>query len=162
MMKIPVTLNGEQTVLNAEADTKLIEALRKINRVDVKCGCDMGVCGSCTVLLDDVPVPACVIPAVSIRNASIVTLNYFMTTPAYEDIQKGFEHAGIELCGYCDAGKIFGAYHLIARYRNLTRKQIYSLMASLKCKCADESLLTNGVVYASTLKEKRLKKERNA
>jgi carbon-monoxide dehydrogenase small subunit len=162
MMKIPVTLNGEQAVLNAEADTKLIDALRRKNCVDVKCGCSTGVCGSCAVLLDDVPVPACVIYACSVRNSSIITLDYFMTLPAYVDIKKGFEHAGIELCGYCNAGKIFGAYHLIMRYKNLTRKQIYFLMASLKCKCADENLLTNGVVYASTFKEKRQKKERNA
>jgi carbon-monoxide dehydrogenase small subunit len=157
-MKIPLMLNGEQIALNVDADEKLLEVLRKNNCFDVKCGCGTGVCGSCMVLMDDVPVPSCVIPAVAARNSHIITLNYFMTLPDYDDIQKGFERAGIELCGYCDAGKIFGAYHLVTRYKNLTRKQILFVMSSLKCRCADDSLMTNGIAFASTFREKRTKK----
>ncbi|GMO46968.1 MAG: 2Fe-2S iron-sulfur cluster-binding protein [Treponemataceae bacterium] len=160
-MKIPLRLNGVQIVLNVEADEKLFGVLREKNCFDIKCGCGAGVCGSCMVLMDDIPVPACIIPAAAARNSHVITLNYFMTLPDYEDIKKGFEHAGIELCGYCDAGKILGAYHLITRYKNLTRKQIHFVMSSLTCRCADDSLIANGIVFASALREKRIKKERH-
>jgi carbon-monoxide dehydrogenase small subunit len=158
-MKIPLTLNGEQIVLNVDADTKLSDVLRKNNCFDVKRGCESGVCGACMILMDEEPVPSCVVPAVAARNSRIVTLDYFMTLPDYEDVKRGFDRAGIELCGYCDAGKIFGAYHLMTRYKNLTRKQIQFVMSSLRCRCADDNLMINGVVYASTFREKRIKKD---
>jgi carbon-monoxide dehydrogenase small subunit len=158
-MKIPVTLNGEQIVLPANPDTKLLEALRNRNRSDVKCGCNAGLCGSCAILLDDVPVPACIIPVAAARNCTIVTLDYFVTTNEYIPIKKGFEFAGLELCGYCNAGKIFAAHHLISRYEQLTRQQIQFVLASLRCRCTDENLLTNAVAYASTYKEKQEKRE---
>jgi carbon-monoxide dehydrogenase small subunit len=161
MMKIPVTLNGEQVVLSADADTKLIEALRKKNCVDVKCGCNAGFCGSCAILLDDAPVPACSIPVVAARNSTIVTLNHFMTMSAYSDIKQGFERAGIKMCGYCNAGKIFAAYHLITRYEHLARNQIHYVLSSLRCRCTDRNLLANAVVFALSFKEKREKKVQN-
>jgi len=160
-MKIPVTLNGEQIMLTAEPDTKLLDALRKKNLADVKCGCTIGLCGSCAILLDNVPVPACIIPVVAARNSSIVTLNYFVLQKEYSDIKKGFDFAGVELCGYCDAGKIFAAFHLISRYENLTRQQISSVMNSLGCRCTDENLLINAVVYSASFKEKREKREKH-
>ena len=77
-MKIPVTLNGTKTILDAHADESLMKVLHKNGCPSVKSGCSGGFCGACTILLDDKPAAACKIPAGIVRNADIVTLDYFI------------------------------------------------------------------------------------
>jgi carbon-monoxide dehydrogenase small subunit len=160
-VKIPLILNGQNITLTAAPDAKLLDVLRAEGRFDVKCGCRRGLCGSCMILLDDAPVPACVIPVAAARNCSVVTLEHFKTLPVYEDIDRGFRQAGAELCGFCDAGKIFAAYSLITRRERLAREQILCTLSTLGCCCVDENLLTNAVVYAAAFRAKREKKEKN-
>ena len=102
-MKIPIILNGEKTIIDANGDEKLLSVLRNLNLFSAKNGCEEGKCGYCTVLLDDKPVNSCLIPIGIIRDCSIVTLEFFKKTKDYEDIMKGFSQAGINLCGYCNA-----------------------------------------------------------
>ncbi|MDR1786698.1 MAG: 2Fe-2S iron-sulfur cluster binding domain-containing protein [Spirochaetaceae bacterium] len=160
-MKIPLTLNGEPRTIEALADTKLMEALRKEACVDVKCGCCRGLCGACAVLLNDAPVPSCIVPAAAARNCSVVTLSHFKTLPVYDDIDQAFRQAGVELCGYCDAGKIFAVYSLVTRQELPKREEILPALASLECRCVDENLLANAVIYARALRTRREKKDKN-
>jgi carbon-monoxide dehydrogenase small subunit len=160
-MKIPLTLNGVAITINADPDTKLLEALRKENCVDVKCGCGLGLCGACAVLVNLSPVPACVVPVVAVRNCRIVTLEHYKTFPLYEDIQNGFKQAGVKLCGFCDAGKIFAAHDLITRSEHLSREQVEAALSSLGCRCVEENLLVNAVLYAATFKERRENRGKN-
>jgi carbon-monoxide dehydrogenase small subunit len=94
-MIIPVTINDEQTQIDAEPDAKLLTVLRQRGLTDTKCGCLEGLCGACTVLLNNLPVPSCLIPVAALRDASIVTLSHFAKTDFYADIQKAFETAGV-------------------------------------------------------------------
>ena len=82
-MNVPVILNGNKTILEAPADETLMSVLRRIGCASVKCGCGQGMCGSCTVLLNDSPVATCKIPLGIIQNADIVTLEYFERTKEY-------------------------------------------------------------------------------
>ena len=111
-MKIPVTLNGTKTILDAHADESLMKVLHKNGCPSVKSGCSGGFCGACTILLDDKPAAACKIPAGIVHNSDIVTLDYFVKTEEYNIIMSGFQKAGIKLCGYCTAGKVFSAYQI--------------------------------------------------
>lgn len=157
-MNVPVILNGNKTILEAPADETLMSVLRRIGCSSVKCGCGQGTCGSCTVLLNDSPVATCKIPLGIIQNADIVTLEYFERTKEYSIIMKGFELAGIKLCGLCDSGKIFSAYQLVKLNRIPTRDEIYEQVRSLAPCCTDLNTLINGIILALEIRDHGIEK----
>lgn len=157
-MNVPVTLNGNKTILEAPADDTLMTVLRRIGCSSVKCGCGQGSCGSCTVLLNDNPVAACKIPLGIIQNADIVTLEYFERTKEYSIIMKGFELAGIKLCGLCNSGKIFSAYQLVKMNKIPTRSEIREQVRSLAPCCTDLNTLINGIVIALDVRDNGVEK----
>ena len=157
-MNVPVILNGNKTILEAPADETLMSVLRRIGCASVKCGCGQGTCGSCTVLLNDNPVATCKIPLGIIQNADIVTLEYFERTTEYSRIMKGFELAGIKLCGLCDSGKIFSAYQLVKLNRIPTREEIYEQVRSLAPCCTDLNTLINGIILALEIRDHGIEK----
>ena len=150
-MNVPVTLNGNKTILEAPADDTLMTVLRRIGCSSVKCGCGQGSCGSCTVLLNDNPVGI-------IQNADIVTLEYFERTKEYSIIMKGFELAGIKLCGLCNSGKIFSAYQLVKMNKIPTRSEIREQVRSLAPCCTDLNTLINGIVIALDVRDNGVEK----
>ena len=157
-MNVPVILNGNKTILEAPADETLMSVLIRIGCASVKCGCGQGTCGSCTVLLNDNPVATCKIPLGIIQNADIVTLEYFERTKEYSIIMKGFELAGIKLCGLCDSGKIFSAYQLVKLNRIPTRDEIYEQVRSLAPCCTDLNTLINGIILALEVRDHGIEK----
>lgn len=161
-MKIPVTLNDKKTVLEAEPSEKLMEVLRREHLYSVKCGCGRGLCGDCTILLDGHAVPSCTIPVGMVRDSTIVTLEYFQTFPIYSDIINGFAQAGIHLCGYCNAGKIFTAYEVLETYYRPDRAQLYAAINTFDCCCTDRDSLANGILYAVAAKHSREGRHKNA
>ena len=157
-MNVPVILNGNKTILEEPADETLMSVLRRIGCSSVKCGCGQGTCGSCTVLLNDSPVATCKIPLGIIQNADIVTLEYFERTKEYSIIMKGFELAGIKLCGLCNSGKIFSAYQLVKLNRIPTRDEIYEQVRSLAPCCTDLNTLINGIILALEIRDHGIEK----
>ena len=123
-MKIPYRLSDEGVVRDAEPDQKLLYLLRDNGLFSVKCGCEEGFCNCCIILLDNKPVPACILPIAAVRGRSVVTLEHFKTTVDYEDISKGFQKAGVTLCGFCDSGKILTAYQIINKDVRPTKEEI--------------------------------------
>lgn len=152
-MNVTVTLNGNKTILEAPADDTLMTVLRRLGCSSVKCGCGQGSCGSCTVLLNDNPVATCKIPLGIIQNSDIVTLEYFERTKEYSIIMKGFELAGIKLCGLCNSGKIFSAYQLIKMNKIPSREEIREQVRSLAPCCTDLNTLINGIVIALDVRD---------
>ena len=155
-MKIPFTLNNESVVFDAEPDAKLLQLLRKNGFLDVKEGCKGGLCTACTVLLNGIPVPSCLVTAASIRDNRIVTLDYFKKTAEYIDIEQGFAQAEAHLCGYCDAGKILTAFSIITSNPRPTREEIFNEVKHFPCKCTDTDTLINGILFAAAARRNRL------
>ena len=147
-MKFQLTLNGKKVILDAEPGEKLLDILRREKLYSVKCGCEKGHCGNCTILLDNKPVPSCIVTIGSVREREIVTLEYFKSNPLYNNIIQGFNTAGIHMCGWCNAGKIFAAYSVLSRYHRPDRSAIYSAIQGLDACCADSESLANGILYA--------------
>lgn len=155
-MKIPLTVNEQQIIVEADCDEPLLTVLRRNKIISVKKGCTEGRCGVCTVLLNNKPVPSCILAVAAVRTDSIITLEYFSKkNPLYTDILTGFEQAGIHLCGYCNAGKIFAAYDIISSNRALTREIIRKETAHLICQCTDQDTLINGILLAANAQIKR-------
>lgn len=147
-MKISLTLNSEKITLDYSPDKTLMNILRDQGCLSIKSGCGKGFCGSCTVLMDGNPVPSCKVPLGLARNSEIITLEYFTKTSEYKSIMSGFKKAGISLCGYCNAGKIFGTYRILCMAKKMEREDIAQELKSLSPCCVDMDTLINGVAYA--------------
>lgn len=160
-MKIPIILNGEKTIIDANGDEKLLSVLRNLNLFSAKNGCEEGKCGYCTVLLDDRPVNSCLIPIGIIRDCSVVTLEFFKKTKDYEDIMKGFSQAGINLCGYCNASRILSVYALLKRVYRPSKEDLIEIANEIKCTCTDSSTFINGILFATANKHESEGRKKN-
>lgn len=167
-MDIPVKLNGESIKLSVPSDEMLCTVLRARGLLSVKCGCMKGMCGACTVMLDGMPVPSCIVPVAIVRDSEVTTLEAFAKTDRerYNDIIEGFKMAGIKLCGFCDAGKIFAAEHILHTYMGLPANGlpansaipfdiIYKEMQHLTPCCASIEQLAQGITFAAGVRTYR-------
>ncbi|MDR2897445.1 MAG: 2Fe-2S iron-sulfur cluster binding domain-containing protein [Spirochaetaceae bacterium] len=156
-MKIPFILNSESVIAEAEPGERLLSILRNRFRLaGTKEGCIAGRCGSCMVLLDGSPVSSCLIPISIIKDCEIVTLEYFSQTPEYADITNGFRQTGIELCGFCNAGKIFTAHEILSKNLRPTKEEVREQLTGNDCTCVNTEQLIAGIRLAGALKRKRL------
>ncbi|WP_294428110.1 (2Fe-2S)-binding protein [uncultured Treponema sp.] len=154
-MKIPVILNSEKRILDAKPTEPLLDVLRKNGLLSVKEGCTKGLCGSCTVLLDEKPVSSCIIPVGIVRNATIETLEFFLMTKEGEDIISGFKQAGVNMCGYCNSARVFSTYALLKKVYRPTSEELEQLADCIKCNCTDRKTFINGVIYATANRHER-------
>jgi len=159
-MKVPIILNGENTILEGQPDETLLKYLQRNGDHSTKGGCLSGTCGVCTILVNDKTAAACKLPIAILRNMEIKTLDYFEKSPEYDSIIKGFKKAGItHLCGYCNAGKIFSAYQVLKINKKLTRKEIGDQVRNLAPCCVDFDTLINGIIYAISINDTKQKRQ---
>lgn len=159
-MKIPLYINDVSVVLDTAPDVLLNTVLRENSILSPKKGCEKGFCGLCTVLIDNKPVPSCIVPIASVRGCRIVTLEHFRKTDDYKDIEKAFKTAKLELCGYCNAAKIFAAYEVICKYPYPTYEKIYSYVTHFKCNCCETESLIKAIGMASVFRTRRLQESK--
>ncbi|MDR3333827.1 MAG: 2Fe-2S iron-sulfur cluster binding domain-containing protein [Treponema sp.] len=156
-MTIGFILNGEAVVVHTEADRRLIDILRETFGLSgAKRGCLSGHCGACSVIMNGAVVPACIVPAFRIRDQTIITIEGFSQTDAYQDLRSGFQEAGVELCGYCDAGKILIAEALLAKNPRPARHVILAGFSGIQCRCTEPEDLVKGVLAAVDIRRRRL------
>lgn len=146
-MKVKFKLNGKEVRIDAEPNERLAYVLRRqFGLKSVKLGSPDGLCGSSILLMNDKPVPSCLIPIFNVEGTEIITLEYFKTLEDYVQIKNCFAQAGVNFCGYCDAGKIFLTYAIMnsgfdSERKDFTEKVKKYYSASL-CRCtALEDLL---------------------
>ena len=150
-MKIPIIINNTKTVIESQPDKSLLSVLRSMKLFDTKTGCAQGICGNYTILLNGKPVPSCKIPVAIVKDQTVTTLEYFKQTEIYSNIIKGFSKAGIKMCGYCNAGKIFAAYSIITSGKKPVKQFIYEHIKNLSLCCTDTKTLAEGIIYACDL-----------
>lgn len=137
-MRIRFQLNKTAVEIDADADERLVNVLRRnFSLQSMKKSCMQGVCGSCTVLLDNHPVPSCMIPVFAVEGKEIITLELFQTTEEYRTIMSAFEDEGITLCGFCTAGTVFTAYTLLQKHGNPSEAHIRNAYIGTVCRCTD-------------------------
>lgn len=154
-MTITVNLNGTDKDFDINPSDTLLDVLRRNSFIMQKKGCGKGSCGCCTVLLNDKPVASCKVPAVLVQGCEIITLDSFKKTQEYNDIMKGFKKAGIDLCGYCNSGKIFLTYQILKMPKIPLKSEITNLLKNLAPCCTDLETLVNGVLYTLAIRKKQ-------
>ncbi len=133
-MEITLTLNGKKLTRMVEADTVLLDFLRKEGCYSVKRGCDTTNCGLCTVFMDDKPVLSCAILAARAADHSIVTMEGMQQEAA--EFGAFIADQGAEQCGFCNPGMIMNAIALLRENSEPTEEEIKEFLAGNLCRCS--------------------------
>jgi carbon-monoxide dehydrogenase small subunit len=139
-------LNGRRETLEVAPYEILLEVLR--NRLGVKspkCGCDRGDCGTCTVMIDGMTVRSCLVLAIEIDGAEIVTLEGLMSDGELTPLQKSFlEHNSFQ-CGFCAPGMILSSAELLAKNPRPSTQEIKEALSGNLCRCTGYSPIIEAI-----------------
>jgi aerobic carbon-monoxide dehydrogenase small subunit len=136
MPEVVLNVNNERHVIDVEARCTLADALRdRCATTSVNIGCEHGVCGACTVLIEDEPARACLLFAVQLQGKSIRTVEGLAKQGRLHELQKAFmEHHALQ-CGFCTPGFLMLATWLVERRSEVSEDEIRDLVASNLCRC---------------------------
>jgi aerobic carbon-monoxide dehydrogenase small subunit len=135
-VKINFELNGKSTSLEIEPRETLAEVLRARCRLTgVKLSCESQVCGSCTVLVDALPVSACTYLAYEVRDKRVTTIEGLAQGGRLHSLQQAFlDHFAFQ-CGFCTPGMILAAKSLLDENVHASNEEIIAYMSGNLCRC---------------------------
>ncbi|GAC1511307.1 MAG: (2Fe-2S)-binding protein [Candidatus Dormibacteraceae bacterium] len=129
-------VNGERTELLLPVHKTLLEVLREdMQLTGTKHGCELGECGTCTVLVDGQPQLSCLLLPVQIQGRAITTIEGMAGGSELHPLQKAFAELGAAQCGYCTPGILLSAKTLLAYNARPSRDEIREALAGNLCRC---------------------------
>jgi aerobic-type carbon monoxide dehydrogenase small subunit (CoxS/CutS family) len=135
-VKIAFELNGKPTSLEIEPRETLAEILRARCRLTgVKLSCESQVCGTCTVLVDNIPVSACTYLAYEIRDKRVTTIEGLADSGRLHPMQQSFLDNFAFQCGFCTPGMILAAKALLDENASASDEEIIAYMSGNLCRC---------------------------
>src|ERR1700682_4282062 len=133
---ITFVVNNESTEVAFAAYKTLLEVLREdLNLCGTKHGCELGECGACAVLLDDLPVLSCLVLGLECEGRSVTTVEGLGADGRLHPLQDAFADLGAAQCGYCTPAFLVTAKALLDRNPNPTRDQIKESLSGVLCRC---------------------------
>jgi aerobic carbon-monoxide dehydrogenase small subunit len=133
---ISLKVNSTDRTVEIEPRTTLLELVREaFNLTGAKLGCDIQVCGACTLLLNGKPVSACSVLAVDADGCEILTIEGLSNKDSLHPIQEACMEFGALQCGYCTSGFILTAKALLDEIPQPTDEQIRDYLAGNFCRC---------------------------
>jgi carbon-monoxide dehydrogenase small subunit len=145
---VALTLNGEPARLEAPARWTLADALRAHGLTGTHLGCEHGVCGTCTVLLDGEPVRACLVLAAQSEGRSVRTIEGLAADGQLHPVQRAFhEHRALQ-CGFCTPGFVMLAVGLLEREPQMREDSLRGELASNLCRCTGYTPIVRAVLAA--------------
>lgn len=149
---VSFTVNGEDRAIAVDAHRSLLDALRhEAALTGTKKGCDVGECGSCTVILDGRPVNACLVLAQEVDGARITTVEGLAAgdgTP--HRLQECFMRCGAAQCGFCTPGILMAAKALLDENPAPGVDEIRFAIAGNICRCTGYTKIIDAIAMAST------------
>jgi len=150
MIPIQMRVNGSEYRRDIEPRLLLVHFLRDVcGLTGTHVGCETGICGACTVLLDGDAVKACTLFAAQADGAEVTTIEGLATNGHLHPMQEGFwERHGLQ-CGYCTPGMIMAGVQLLARNQSPSRAEIAEAIRGNLCRCTGYSHIIDAVEYAA-------------
>jgi aerobic carbon-monoxide dehydrogenase small subunit len=149
-MRIELTVNGKTHPLEVEPRMSLLDCLReRLLLTGAHAGCEHGVCGACTVLIDGTPIRSCLMFAVQADGYAITTIEGIAPEPGELSlIQDAFcETHGMQ-CGYCTPAMILTAHALLANNPAPSRAEIVDAISANICRCTGYAQIVEAVALA--------------
>jgi carbon-monoxide dehydrogenase small subunit len=150
-MKVLIRLrvNGEEHDLYVPVHKTLLEVLREDLRLTgTKHGCELGECGTCTVLVDGEPLLACLALPVELQGRDILTVEGLARGNEIGELQRAFAELGAAQCGYCTPGMLLSATALLAHNPLPSREEVRQALAGNLCRCTGYSKIVDAVQLA--------------
>ena len=150
-MKAEFTVNGERVVTDTEPRRTLADALREdLGLTGTHLGCEHGVCGACTVLVDGEPVRSCLMFAVQADGCSVLTVEGLAAADGtLHPLQRAFcAHHGLQ-CGFCTPGMLMSALHLLNTVPEPDRDRIRDELSGNICRCTGYAGIVDAVQAAA-------------
>jgi carbon-monoxide dehydrogenase small subunit len=150
-MRVDLTVNRTTQAVEVEPRTTLLDCLRDtLGLTGAHAGCEHGVCGACTVLIDGVAVRSCLMFAVQADGYDITTIEGLAPAPGeLSPIQDAFcETHGLQ-CGYCTPAMILAAHALLAGNPSPTREEIVDAISANICRCTGYAQIVEAVALAA-------------
>jgi aerobic carbon-monoxide dehydrogenase small subunit len=133
---ITLKVNGVGHSLEVESRTTLLDLVRdQLGLTGAKLGCDIQVCGACTLLVDGKPVSACSVLAVDVNGHEVLTIEGLGDKGALHPLQEAFMEFGALQCGYCTSGFVLTAKALLDECPRPSEQQIRDYLAGNFCRC---------------------------
>jgi aerobic carbon-monoxide dehydrogenase small subunit len=153
-----LTVNGKTYTLETEPRRNLADALREdCGLTGTHLGCEHGVCGACTVLLDGKPIRSCLIFAVQAQGKEIRTVEGLAEGDNLHPLQQAFwEHHGLQ-CGFCTPGFLMLAAGVLEAEPDLSDEEMRHVLSSNLCRCTGYQNILKAVRAAATEMRKRAK-----
>lgn len=145
MSELSLTVNGEKVTVAVEPRTSLADLVREnLNLTGTHLGCEQGVCGACTILVDGVPVRSCIGNATACDGASVRTIEDFDADPLMIELRAAFNAHHALQCGFCTPGMLVMARDIVLRLGDADEQRIRIELAGNLCRCTGYS----GIVKA--------------
>ena len=136
MKPITLTVNGKPCAAMVEPRTHLADYLREELRLTgTHLGCEHGVCGACTVLIDGAPGRSCIAYAVACDGATVETIEGLDDDPVMVQLRKAFNEEHALQCGYCTPGMLVTARDIVLRLPDADEKRVRLELSGNLCRC---------------------------
>jgi carbon-monoxide dehydrogenase small subunit len=148
--EITLIINGRSYAVHVEPRRTLVDAIREeCGQTGTHIGCEHGVCGACTVLLDGAPVRSCLMFAVQAANKEIRTVEGLGSADNLNPLQRAFmEHHGLQ-CGFCTPGFLMLMTAVLEREPDISDEDILDVLASNLCRCTGYQNIVKAVRAAA-------------
>ena len=153
--RIQLRVNGEERECLAPVHHTLLEVLREeLGLMGTKHGCELGECGTCTVLIDGRPILSCLALPIECEGREITTVEG-LAGAALHPLQEAFADLGAAQCGYCTPGFLLAAAALLASRPAATRQEIAEATAGNLCRCTGYLKIFEAIELAAERMAKR-------
>ena len=145
--KLAITINGEAHELDIPVNKTLIDLIKEdLGLIGTKDGCRQGICGACTVLVDNVPIRSCLELAVRCHGKNITTIEGLKDAGNLHPLQQAFIDAGAVQCGYCTPGFLMMAFALLKENPTPTEKEVRKALIGNICRCTGYTGIVRAVM----------------
>src|SRR5688572_19400948 len=154
-MAVKFEVNGKQVSVDVEARTTLADCLRHTLRLTgTHVGCEHGVCGACTVIVDGAAVRSCLMLAVQAEGARVITVEGLSSNDGLSPLQASFRKHHALQCGFCTPGMLTTAHALLTDEPHADKARIRDVLSGNLCRCTGYIAIVEAVYAARVAYQK--------
>jgi carbon-monoxide dehydrogenase small subunit len=155
VIKLRFTLNEQTVLLQAHPGTRLLDVLRRdFGLKGTREDCARGECGACLVLMNGVAVNSCLIPAFTLSDAEIVTIEGIHSLKSFADVRKAMPGLEVYRCGFCSSGMQVALAALLLTDPEPVEEEIRKALSGNLCACGNYSGMVRSVIERTTRKRR--------